>query len=197
MTLLFGFAPFLLFAILSRLSADLALWLAFAAAFVVTVRDFVESPSLRLLDGASLVLFGLLALGRGFLMPELSLAAVRTIVEAGLCLVILASLLRGRPFSLQYASQDSKSGSWPLPVFLRVNRLISLVWGAGFAVMTLADAGGHIPACALLCRHRHQRGGAGRRHHFHLALSRAGGQAAGALTSRRQHPLSAPPGDPP
>ncbi len=65
MTLLFGFAPFLLFAILSRLSADLALWLAFASAFVVTIRDFVESPSLRLLDGVSLALFGILALWRG------------------------------------------------------------------------------------------------------------------------------------
>jgi hypothetical protein len=139
MTLLLGFAPFLLFAILSRLSADLALWLAFAAAFVVTIRDFVESPSLRLLDGVSLILFGLLALGRGFVAPELSLTAVRTIVDVGLCLAILVSLLRRRPFSLQYASQDSKGRHWPLPVFLRVNWLISSVWGLSFALMALAD----------------------------------------------------------
>ena len=64
--LMLGFAPFILFTLLSRLSADLALWAAFAAAFVVTIRDFVERPGLRLLDGVSLVLFGLLALGRGF-----------------------------------------------------------------------------------------------------------------------------------
>ena len=57
MNLVIGFAPFILFALLSRLSADLALWVAFAAAFVVTIRDFVESPSLRLLDAGSLVLF--------------------------------------------------------------------------------------------------------------------------------------------
>ena len=139
MTLLFGFAPFLLFAILSRLSADLALWLAFAAAFVVTIRDFMESPSLRLLDGASLALFGVLALGRGFVAPELSLAAVRTIMDTGLCLVIFASLLRHQPFSLQYASQDSKGRHWPLPAFIRVNQLISLVWGLSFAAMALAD----------------------------------------------------------
>ena len=63
MTLILGFAPFILFAMLSRLSADLALWAAFAAAFVVTIRDFVESPSLRLLDIGSLAVFGLLALG--------------------------------------------------------------------------------------------------------------------------------------
>jgi hypothetical protein len=138
MTLLFGFAPFILFALLSRLSADLALWLAFAAAFVVTIRDFVESPSLRLLDGASLALFGLLALVRGFVAPELSLPVIRAVVDAVLCLAILASLLGQRPFSLQYASRDSIQ-HWPLEAFLRVNQRISLVWGLAFAAMTLAD----------------------------------------------------------
>jgi len=71
MNLVAGFAPFILFTILSRLSVDLALWVAFAAAFVITIRDFVESPSLRLLDAGSLTLFALLALGRGFLDPVL------------------------------------------------------------------------------------------------------------------------------
>ncbi len=137
MTLLFGFAPFLLFAILSRLSADLALWLAFASAFVVTIRDFVESPSLRFLDGASLALFGLLALWRGFIEPELSLSAVRTLVDTGLCLVILISLLRGRPFSQPYIAREAKD--WPAPVFLRVNQMISRGWGLAFATMALAD----------------------------------------------------------
>lgn len=142
MTLLFGFAPFILFVILSRLSADLALWLAFAASFVVTIRDFVESPSLRLLDGVSLVLFGLLALIRGFVLPELSLAVVRTLVDAVLCLAIFVSLLRGQPFSLAYASRNShQQPDWPLPAFLHVNRLISLVWGLAFLLMTLADGG--------------------------------------------------------
>ena len=139
MNLVVGFAPFILFAFLSRLSADLALWIAFAAAFVVTIRDFVESPSLRLLDGVSLALFGILALWRGFVAPELSLSAVRTIVDAGLCLAIFISLLRRRPFSLEYANRDSKGHHWPPPVFLRVNRMISLVWGLTFAVMALAD----------------------------------------------------------
>ena len=81
MNLVIGFAPFILFALLSRLSADLALWAAFAAAFVVTIRDFVESPSLRQLDAGSLLLFAVLALGRGFLDPGLPLAAVRFIAD--------------------------------------------------------------------------------------------------------------------
>jgi hypothetical protein len=137
MTLLFGFAPFILFAALSRLSADLALWLAFASAFVVTIRDFVESPTLRLLDGASLALFGILALWRGFVAPELSLPAVRAFADIVLCLVILVSLLRRRPFSSPYIARDAKD--WPAPLFLRVNQMVSLAWGLAFAVMALAD----------------------------------------------------------
>src|SRR5581483_3194965 len=139
MILILGFAPFILFSILSRLSADLALWVSFAAAFVVTIRDFVERPALRLLDGAGLALFGLLAVGRGFVMPDLSLAAVRAILDLGLLLVIVFSLLGRRPFSAQYASAETHGHVWPLPAFLRVNYVISFAWAAAFAAMTLAD----------------------------------------------------------
>src|SRR3569623_212195 len=102
MNLVVGFAPFILFAFLSRLSADLALWAAFAAAFVVTIRDFVESPSLRLLDVGNLALFGLLALIRGFLAPGLlsSEPVVRAVAERFLFLLLVGSLLRAKPFSL-------------------------------------------------------------------------------------------------
>ncbi len=136
MNLVLGFGPFILFALLSRLSADLALWIAFAAAFVVTIRDFVEQPKLRLLDGVSLGLFGVLALWRGFLDPGLSLAELRTILDLGFTAAILISLLLRRPFSLQYAAR----GGWSESAFLRTNYLISLVWFGGFAAMALADA---------------------------------------------------------
>jgi len=105
MNLVIGFGPFIIFALLSRLSPDLALWAAFATAFVVTIRDFVERPVLRLLDMVSLVLFGALALWRGFMDQGLSLEALRTIVDAGLTLAILVSLLLKRPFSVQYAGR--------------------------------------------------------------------------------------------
>jgi len=140
MTLILGFAPFILFSILSRLSADLALWTGFAVAFVVTIRDFVERPVLRLLDGASLGLFAFLALGRGFVAPELPLAAVRTILDAGLTLAIAFSLLRHQPFSMEYASGETQGRVWPLPAFLRVNYVISTTWLMAFVAMTLADA---------------------------------------------------------
>ena len=123
MTLVLGFAPFILFAVLSRLSADLALWAAFAAAFVVTIRDFVESPSLRLLDVGNLALFGALALVRGFLAPGLSLVTVRALAELFLFLLLAASLIRRQPFSLEYAHVAPEERTQPL--FMRVNMVIS------------------------------------------------------------------------
>jgi len=136
MNLVLGFGPFVLFALLSRLSADLALWTAFAAAFVVTIRDFIERPQLRLLDGVSLALFGGLALWRGFFDPGLTLAALSTIVDLGVTAAIALSLATTRPFSLQYAGREG----WSDAAFLRVNYVISFVWLAAFAAMALADA---------------------------------------------------------
>jgi hypothetical protein len=139
MNLIVGFAPFILFTILSRLSVDLGLWVAFAGAFVVTIRDFVESPSLRLLDAGSFLLFALLALGRGFLDPTLSLAAVRFIAALSLLLLLGLPLAFKRPFSVDYARLDPREADWPPALFLRVNYLVSGVWTAAFGVMAIAD----------------------------------------------------------
>jgi hypothetical protein len=139
MNLVVGFAPFILFALLSRLSADLALWVAFAAAFVVTIRDFVESPSLRLLDVGCLVLFALLALWRGFLDPSLALSMVRFIAEAALFLLLGGSLLIRRPFSMDYARLDPREADWPPQLFRKVNYLVSGVWTVAFLAMAVAD----------------------------------------------------------
>jgi hypothetical protein len=139
MNLVIGFAPSILFALLSRLSADLALWAAFAAAFVVTIRDFVESPSLRLLDAGSLLLFAVLALGRGFLDPGLPLAAVRFIADLVLFLLLAGSIAARQPFSVPYARRDPREASWPPALFTRVNYTVSTVWAAAFAAMAAAD----------------------------------------------------------
>ena len=139
MNLVAGFAPFILFTVLSRLSVDLALWIAFATAFVVTIRDFVESPSLRLLDAGSLVLFALLALGRGFLDPNLSLAATRFIAAISLFLLLGLPLALKRPFSVDYARLDPREAGWPPELFLRVNYLVSAVWTGAFGAIAAAD----------------------------------------------------------
>ena len=106
---------------------------------MVTIRDFVESPSLRLLDVGSLALFALLALVRGFLDPNLSLAGVRFIAALGLLLVLAIPLIFKKPFSVDYARLDPKEAGWRPELFLRVNYRVSSVWVGALALMALAD----------------------------------------------------------
>ena len=136
-----GFAPFVIFAVLMNVSVSFALWLAFAAAFAIGMYDFLHTRALRLLDVGGTVIFGTLALYAGFIQPSLSIEIVRLVVDAGLLLLALYSLLRREPFTLPYAREQVSQELWSAPGFVRTNYIVTAVWTAAFAVMTLADAG--------------------------------------------------------
>ncbi len=139
MSLMLGFAPFILFAVLMRLSVDLALWASLAAAFSIGIRAFLHTRVLKLLDAGSTVVFGLLALYKGFLDPALPAPAVRLIVDTALLAVVVASLIARQPFTLQYAREEVAPEHWDDPVFVRANYVIAAVWAFALAVMALAD----------------------------------------------------------
>ena len=163
MGILLGFAPFIVFALLTELSVDLALWAALAAAFVIGIRDFAQTRLLRVLDVGSIFLFGVLALYTGFIQPSLSIQAVRLVVDGGLMIIALVSILIGSPFTLDYAREQVPEEFWHTPLFLRTNYIITGVWVLAFGAMTAADAAATFSA------------------HFPLALDVAASLAALAL----------------
>ena len=99
MGILLGFAPFIVFALLMNVAVDLALWAAFATAFVLSIRDFAHTRILRTLDVGSTALFGLLAFYAGFVHPSISPQAVRFIVDCGLLLIAVYSMASGNPLT--------------------------------------------------------------------------------------------------
>jgi len=140
MGILLGFAPFIVFALLTGISVDLALWAALATAFVIGIRDFAQTQLLRVLDMGSVALFGLLALYTGFLQPSLSIQAVRLVIDGGLMTIALVSILIGNPFTLDYAREQVPPEFWATPLFLRTNYIVAGVWVLAFGTMTAADA---------------------------------------------------------
>jgi hypothetical protein len=147
LNLLVGFAPFVLFALLTRLSVDLALWLAFAAAFAIGISGFLKHRVLRALDAGSVAVFGFLALYYGFVEPGLQVSAVRLIIDISLFAIALASLVARQPFTLQYARGDVSPEVLARASFVRANYLITLVWLLAFAIMAGADgAATFVPA---------------------------------------------------
>lgn len=139
MNLLLGLAPFVTFFVLMRVSISLALWGAFAAAFVLCIRDFLRTGVLRALDAGSILLFGILAIYTGF-FRTLSIPAVRFAVDGSLTFLILASLAMRAPFTLQYAREQVPSDFWATPLFLRANYMLTAIWGIAFAITAIADA---------------------------------------------------------
>jgi hypothetical protein len=139
MGILLGFTPVILFSLLTGLSVSLALWVAFAAAFTIGIRDFLHDKTLRTLDMGCLALFALMALYIGFIQPGLNVQTVRLIADAGLLLIAVVSIAMRNPFTLQYAREEASEETWTTPDFLRANYILSGVWALAFAIMAGAD----------------------------------------------------------
>jgi hypothetical protein len=139
MGILLGFVPFIVFALLSGISISLALWLAFAAAFAIGIRDFLHAKIIRLLDLICLMLFAMLALYVGFIQPSLPVQAIRMIADIVLLLLALISMARRTPFTGQYVRDEVPEHLWDTPEFVRMTYILSAVWAAAFLVMAVAD----------------------------------------------------------
>ncbi|PZQ17955.1 MAG: hypothetical protein DI565_04335 [Ancylobacter novellus] len=142
MNLLAGFAPFFVFAVLIHFGfVEAALWAAAAAAAVLAIRDrFLLKRSVKALDVGALTLFAALALYTSLTGQTWTIPSVRLVVDGGLLAIVLGTLAVGRPFTLQYARETTSPDAWGSPRFMAVNRCVTLVWAAAFAVMVFADA---------------------------------------------------------
>lgn len=138
--ILLGFAPFVVFALLSNVSLDLALWAAFATSFVVAIRDFAHSRLLRLLDVGSLLLFGLLSLYVGFVQQDIPVQMARLVVDGSLFALAVASILFRHPLTLAYAREQVPKEFWQSARFVFSNYLVTGAWSLAFALMAAADA---------------------------------------------------------
>jgi hypothetical protein len=141
MNMLLAFAPFIAFVVIERTvgtSAGLA-----AAALVSAVllgRDLMSRERrVKILEVGTFVLFGALAAYALIADPSWSVAAVRLRVDAGLLLIVLASIALRQPFTLQYAREQVSRELWGTEAFVRTNYRITFAWALAFAAMVAAD----------------------------------------------------------
>ena len=152
MQILLSFAPFVVFALLTRIApVDLALWAAAAVSAALIVRQrLAEGKSIKFLEVGTLILFGMLAIYTQATQTAWSVPAVRVVVDGGLLVIILASMAVRRPFTLQYAREQAPSNVQATAGFLRANYVITAAWALAFAVVVAADlAMDHMPAISL------------------------------------------------
>jgi hypothetical protein len=133
--LLLAFVPFIVFVVLERLlGIQAGLGGGALAAAALLVRDLLMSRRRPTLLGiGSFLLFGGLSLLVPLIGGQWSTIDVRLRVDAGMLLIVLLSMVLGRPFSLAYAREgmDQRLG---------IHYAISAAWAVAFGVLVLGDA---------------------------------------------------------
>jgi hypothetical protein len=141
MDMLLAFSPFIAFVVIERtvgVTAGLAAGALVSA--LLLARDLLSSERrMKILEIGTFLLFGALTLYAFVYGASWSVAAVRLRVDAGLFLIVLASIALRQPFTLQYARERVAPDLWNSPDFVRVNYAITFAWAAAFAVMVAAD----------------------------------------------------------
>ena len=141
MSMLLGFAPFIVFALLdSMLGVVPALGAAAVLSAILLLRDWLTAKrTVKLLEVGTVLLFGGLALYAIGTHTEWSLLDVRLRVDAGLLIVVLVSMTIRQPFTLQYAREQTPPEVWKHPSFMKINNLLTGIWALAFGLMVLAD----------------------------------------------------------
>jgi hypothetical protein len=137
-----GFAPWIALAILEgpgRLTLAVAVGLSLAVAFLAV--DKLLGHSTKILAVVDVVAFA------GFLVVVLTASPATLqwlelwfgeLANILLVLVVAGSMIARVPFTIQYAKEQTDPAYWDSPVFLRVNYVITGVWGLAFLVSAIA-----------------------------------------------------------
>ncbi|MGD9530872.1 carotenoid oxygenase family protein [Pseudonocardia sp.] len=138
-----GFLPWIVFAVVSGPSTwAWASGIALVISVVQAVPEYRRTREINVLTAAGVAFFAVLTL-LALVLDRSSLQWVEDRAQflsaLVLALVAFGSLAAGRPFTEYYARQQVPRMFWGSPRFKRVNRVITAVWGAAFALTALCD----------------------------------------------------------
>src|ERR1700744_2729991 len=139
--MLFGFAPWIVYWILVGNvpfagAVVVALWIAVAAFFI---GSGLAKPG-RTLEIGAIATFTVLTVLTFTLSDSFMQRWIQTLGNAGVFLVALISLLIGKPFVGEFAAAEQPADVAKTELFGRMTRVVTWVWIAAFAGMTVSSA---------------------------------------------------------
>jgi hypothetical protein len=141
MGMLFGFLPFIGFAMVDRFAGStMALLAAAGISSAIILRDLIIGKSPKILEIGALILFACYAAYALFADPVWSLWSLRLLVDLGMLAIVLVSIAIRQPFTIQYAREMVPPEFWHTSEFRKTNYVISAVWALAFLIMVAADA---------------------------------------------------------
>jgi hypothetical protein len=135
--ILIGFIPLIVYGVLAGSTVS-SIVIALGAATIITIiACFSDLRKGMILTWATLVLFGSLLIAVGILGMTWILPVMGMLIYAALAAVTFGSILAKIPFTLQYARGMVDHTLWETPGFIRVNILMTGVWGCVFVINLL------------------------------------------------------------
>jgi hypothetical protein len=139
MSYVIGFAPWIIWAVLSGSNWRVGLCVAALAALALAVRAR-HQHDLDLLTAVTFLFFAVMAV-IALADPQSGLHNWTTALSAGaLAVIAWVSLAVRRPFTLSIAKKQVPEEAWNHPLFLRTNDVITAVWAGAFTLSCLACA---------------------------------------------------------
>ena len=132
--ILLGFVPLIVYGVLAGSSVSSVVVALGVATAVTVIAGFSDLRKGRILTWATLVLFGSLFIAVGVLGVTGILPLMGMLIYAALAAVTFVSILTDIPFTLQYAREMVDRTLWENPVFIRVNVLMTGIWGGIFVI---------------------------------------------------------------
>ncbi len=143
MTILRGFAPWIVYAVGAGISDTSWRWAAVAAVVVGLLlilddRRHGIAPDAQILEISAVVFFVLVAVVGFVTRSETFHEYDSTLAFAWLALTAWGSLAIGRPFTEGIAKREVPQEYWDSERFRRINRVISAVWALAFTATAVA-----------------------------------------------------------
>lgn len=135
-----GFAPWIVYWILiGSVSFRTAVLIAFLLSLVVTVQSLVRGSKPKLLEVGGTIAFAILVVVTFATNDHFLEQWIQPLTNASLFIIALASVLMGKPFTMQYALESVTPEEAAKPGFAYINTIITWVWVVAFGIMTVAS----------------------------------------------------------
>jgi hypothetical protein len=136
-----GFVPWIVYRILVGNAPFLTAVLAgLALALVINISSLVRRQPLMVLEAGTAVVFAIFVIMALTLSDDFLERWLQPLGNAGLFVIVLISILIGRPFTLQYARKSTPPEQWDEPGFVYVCRLLAWLWAGTMGFMTIVSA---------------------------------------------------------
>lgn len=130
--ILLGFLPWILYFALMGSTRSQHEYAILAALIATLVLDFHELKKGFILTWGTFIFFSLLLLTTLLTAASWPEQYANLIANSALAAIVWFSLLINKPFTLQYARQQVPEKYWQTQTFIRINQIITLVWGLSF-----------------------------------------------------------------